>query len=100
MFNVCAMSLQLCLTLCDPVDCCLLGSSVHGDFPSKSTGVGCHTLLQGIFPTQELNSRLLYLLHWQARSLSLAPPGKGPWNTNNIKIAILPQITYKSNTTY
>ena len=27
---VCAQSLQLCLTLCDPVDCSLPGSSVHG----------------------------------------------------------------------
>ena len=25
------------------------------DFPGKSTGVGCHFLLQGIFPTQRLN---------------------------------------------
>ena len=25
------------------------------DFPGKSAGVGCHCLLQGIFPTQELN---------------------------------------------
>ena len=28
------------------------------DFPGKSTGVGCHFLLQGIFPTQESNSAL------------------------------------------
>ena len=28
------------------------------DFPGKSTGVGCHFLLQGIFPTQGLNSGL------------------------------------------
>ena len=27
-----------------------------GDFPGKSTGVGCHSLLQEIFPTQRLNS--------------------------------------------
>ena len=27
-------------------------SFVHGDSPGKNTGVGCHTLLQGIFPTQ------------------------------------------------
>ena len=27
---VCAQSLQLCLTLCDPIDCSLPGSSVHG----------------------------------------------------------------------
>ena len=36
------------------------GSSVHGDSPGKNTGVGCHTLLQGIFPTQGLNPGLLY----------------------------------------
>ena len=43
---------QSCLILCDPMDCSLLGSSVHGDFPGKNTVVGCHALLQGIFPTQ------------------------------------------------
>ena len=37
---------------------------------------GLPYLLQGIFPTQGLNPRLLCLLHWQAGSLSLAPPGK------------------------
>ena len=53
------------------------GSSVHGPFPSKNTGtVGCHTLLQGIFPTQGLNPGVLRLLRWQAGSLPLAPPGK------------------------
>ena len=35
--------------------------------------MGC---LQGIFLTQGLNLCLLCLLHWQAGSLSLAPPGK------------------------
>ena len=29
------------------------------DSPGKNTGVGCHFLLQGIFPTQELNLGLL-----------------------------------------
>ena len=28
------------------------GSSVRGDSPGKTTGVGCHALLQGILPTQ------------------------------------------------
>ena len=32
------------------------------DFPSKSTGVGCHSLLRGIFPTQGSNPGLLNLL--------------------------------------
>ena len=46
--------------LCDPMDCspqCPWGS------PGKSTGVGGHFLLQGIFPTQGWNPSLL---HWQA----------------------------------
>ena len=46
------------------------------DFPGKNTGVGCHSLLQGIFPTQGLKPLLLCLLHWQAGSLPLVPPGK------------------------
>ena len=46
------------------------------DSAGKNTGVGCHALLQGIFPTQGSNLCLLRLLHWQAGSLPLAPPGK------------------------
>ena len=56
--------------------CNPLGSSVHGIFPGKNTGVGCHFLLQGIFPTQGSNLCLLRLLHWQADSLPLVPPEK------------------------
>jgi len=29
-----------------------------GDSPGKNTGVGCHALLQGIFPTQGSNPAL------------------------------------------
>ena len=35
-----------------PWDCSPPGSSVHEDSPGKNTGVGCHALLQWIFPTQ------------------------------------------------
>ena len=31
------------------------GSFVYGDSPGKNTGVGCHALLQGIFPSQGWN---------------------------------------------
>ena len=51
---------QSCLTLCDPMDCSPPGSSVHGDSPGKNTGVGSHTLLQGLFPTQGSNPGLPY----------------------------------------
>ena len=40
------------------------------------SGVGCHFLLRGIFPTQGLNQRLLHLLCWQADSLPIVPSGK------------------------
>ena len=45
------------------------------DSPGKNTGVGCHSLLQVIFPTQGLNLHFLHLLHWQAGSFPLLPPG-------------------------
>ena len=47
------------------------GSSVHGVSPGTNTGVGCHALLQGIFPIQGLNPgvwhcrRILYHLSHQ-----------------------------------
>ena len=51
------------------------------DFPGKNTGVGSHSLLQGIFPTQGLNPcllhcrRSLYLLSHQG-SLMVSKGGK------------------------
>ena len=56
-----AKSLQSCPTLCNPMDCSLPGSSVHGDSPGKNTGVCCHVLLQGTFLTHGQNPRLLRL---------------------------------------
>ena len=50
---------QLCPTLCNYMDCSLPGFSVHGDSPDKNTGVGCQSILQGIFPTQGSNPGLL-----------------------------------------
>ena len=72
---VCAESLQLCLTFHDTRDCSPPGS---WDSPGKSTGMGCHALFQGTFPSQSSNLCLLCLLHWQAGSLPLGPPGKPP----------------------
>ena len=55
----CVSVAQLCLILCDPMDCNPPGSSIHGGSPGKNTGVGCHALLQGIFPAQGSNLHLL-----------------------------------------
>ena len=67
---------QLCLTLRNPMDCSPSGSSVlvmsvrwHGDSPGKNTGVGCHALLQGIFPIQGSNLGLLHC-RWILHHLS------------------------------
>ena len=43
------------------------------DFPGKNTGVGCHFLLQGIFPTQGSNPGLP---HCSQTLLPSEPPGK------------------------
>ena len=53
-----------------------LWTAGHHASLSGSTGVGCRFLLQGIFPTQGSNLRLLRLMLWQAGSLPLVPPGK------------------------
>ena len=46
------------------------------NFSGKNTGGSCHFFLQWIFLIQGSKPCLLYLLHWQVGSLSLAPPGK------------------------
>ena len=76
---------QSCLTLCDPMDFSPPGSSVHGDSPGKNTRMGCHALLQGIFPIQVLKLGLLHwwILHcrWLLYQLSyLGNPGENEWN--------------------
>ena len=57
---MCALVVQSCPTLCDPMNCSLPGSSVHGDSPGKNIGVSCRALLQGVFPTQGSNPDLLH----------------------------------------
>ena len=61
----CAVCLvtQSCLPLCDPEDCSLPGSPVHGESPRKNPGVGCHAVLQSIFPTQGSNLGLFIMEH-------------------------------------
>ena len=63
---------QSCLTLCDPMDYSPPCFSIHGDSPGKNTGVGCHALHQGIFPTQRSNPGS----HIAGGFLSAEPRGK------------------------
>ena len=76
---------QSCPTLCDPMDCSPPGSCPW-DSPGKNTGVGCHALSQGLFPTQGLNPSLILspalagrffipraTLHWEIKGVLGAP---------------------------
>ena len=66
---------QLCLTLWDPMHYRPPGSFVYGDSPGRNTGVGCHALLQAIFPTQGSHCRqILHHLSHQGspRKMELA----------------------------
>ena len=56
--TACAVRAQSHPTLCAPMDCSPPDSSFHRDSPGKNTGVGCHALLHGIFPTQGSNPGL------------------------------------------
>ena len=72
----CAKLIQLCLIFCDPMDCSLLGSSVHGISQARILEQEYHALLQGISLTQGSNPHSLMSLQCQAGSLPLASPTK------------------------
>ena len=50
---------QSCLTLLDPIDCSLPGSSIHGIFQA-STGVGCHCLLHTDYTPLQMIAHLTW----------------------------------------
>ena len=63
---------QSCLTA-TPWTASPTGSSVLVCFsPRQDPGMGCHFLLQGIFPTQGPNPHILCLLHWHVNALPLS----------------------------
>ena len=67
--GVAVLATKSCLTFLQPHAVARQAPLVHGIFPGKSTGVGCHFLLQGIFLTQGSN------VHWWADSLPLRHQG-------------------------
>ena len=57
------------------------------DSPGKNNGVGCHSLLQGTFPTQGLNpglphcrQLLYYLSHWGSPNLAIRSNQTCAWS--------------------
>ena len=55
--------LHSCPTLCNPMECSLPGSFVHGISQARRLEWVAISSSRGIFPTQESSPRLLWLLH-------------------------------------
>ena len=79
--------ISVCVCVCVYVSCSVISNPLQlqeptglfcpWNFPGKNTGVGCHSLLQGIFPTEGLNlglmpcRQILYHLSHQGRPQSI-----------------------------
>ena len=74
-----------CPTLCDPLDGSPPGSSVQGVSPGKYNAVGCHALLQGVFPIQGSNPGLPH----RRRILLLSDPHGKPQNPGVGSLSLL-----------
>ena len=64
------------------------------DFPGKVTGVGCHFLLQGIFPTQGSNPGFL---HCRQILYSLSYKGRPSQATRESQIQGIPEILVRKS---
>ena len=83
---VCEKVIQLCLTLCDPMDCSLPGSSVHGILQARILEWVAVPFSRGSKPGIEPRSPTV-----QADSLPAELPGK-PKNTGVGSLSLLQQI--------
>ena len=96
---------QSCLTLCNAMDYGPPASSVHRDSPHKNTEVGCHALLQGIFPTQWINPGLphcrwifffFFFTIWANKWPSNPTTGHILWGHHNWKRYMSPKVHHSS----
>ena len=72
-----AKSRQSCLTLCDPVDHSLPGSSVHGILQARILEwIAMPSSRRSSWPRDWTHFSYVCLLHWQVGSLPPVPPGK------------------------
>ena len=99
-----------CCSCCLVAKSCLILLPRHGlqpsrllypqDFPGKNTGMSCHFLLHGVFPTLSLNLHLLHCrwIHWVTTEALLFPELNigllSHFRLNKILIYILLQIAY------
>ena len=69
LYSVCSVA-QLCLTLCNPMDCSLPGSSVHGIFQARILEQVAISYSRGSSQSGD-QTLVSHLLHWQVDSLPL-----------------------------
>ena len=69
-----AKSLQLCLSLCDPVDCSPLSFSVNGILQARILEWVSRLFSKGSSRPRD-GTHISCSQHWQAVSLPLVPPG-------------------------
>ena len=74
---MCAKLLKSYLTLCNPMDCSPPASSVHEIFQARILAWVAISFSRG-FSWPRDQTHVLCLLHWQAGSLPVVPPGKLP----------------------
>ena len=70
------------------------------DFPGKSTGVGCHFLLQGIFPTKGLDPGLWHcrhMLYHLSHQRSLQSNGRAKPVNTQLEISVKRVLLKKRN---
>ena len=107
---VCASVLQSCLTLRDPMDCSLLGSSIHGILQARILEWVAVPSSRGIFPTKGLNPGLLHcrqiLYHlscqgspwWQSGAANPDMTDPRPGAASRIQFCRTPLSPYASGT--
>ena len=76
------LSIQSCLTLCDPMDYSPPGSSVHGIFQARILEWVAMASSRGIFPTQGLNPGLLHSRQILYQLSYQGSPSLGCWSRN------------------
>ena len=82
-----AKLLQSCPTLCNPMDCSLPGSSVHGILQARILEwVGCHALLQGIFLTHGL---------WDLPDPGIEPASSA-LQADSLQLSQIPKVTLQN----
>ena len=74
----CCLVTQLCLTLCDPMDCSLPSSSVHGISQARTLGVGCHFLFQWAPRISSVQSLVMSDSLWSHGLQHTRPPCPSP----------------------